>query len=95
MIKKNAVNKSHTISNGSSKTIASSKTKELRSVLGKEKKKSQESLEAESYDENSDFKVDVQDIIPRVNIIPQITDALINELADKDWKVIRENSLKY
>lgn len=78
----NAVHKSHTISNGPSKT------KELKSVHGKEKKKSSECLEAKNYDENSDSKVDVQDIIPRVNIVPQITDHLINELADKDWKVI-------
>nr|XP_018902745.1 PREDICTED: cytoskeleton-associated protein 5 [Bemisia tabaci]XP_018902746.1 PREDICTED: cytoskeleton-associated protein 5 [Bemisia tabaci]XP_018902747.1 PREDICTED: cytoskeleton-associated protein 5 [Bemisia tabaci]XP_018902749.1 PREDICTED: cytoskeleton-associated protein 5 [Bemisia tabaci] len=32
-------------------------------------------------------KVKIQDIVPRVDIRPQITDSLINELGDKNWKV--------
>ncbi|XP_030764641.1 protein mini spindles isoform X1 [Sitophilus oryzae] len=31
--------------------------------------------------------VNVQDLLPRVDISSQITDAVINELADKNWKV--------
>jgi len=54
---------------------------------------STESSEIGSDDEKPAYEVNIRDIVPRVDITPQITDALINELADKDWKV--RNIFKY
>lgn len=34
--------------------------------------------------------VNVQDLLPRVDISPQITESLIDEMADKNWKVRNE-----
>jgi len=48
---------------------------------------STESTEAASDDEKPAYEVNIRDIVPRVDISPQITDALINEFSDKDWKV--------
>ncbi|XP_029345564.1 protein mini spindles isoform X2 [Acyrthosiphon pisum] len=55
-------------------------------------KKSKGSSESSSDDEKPDNEVNVRDIVPRVDITPQITDALINEFSDRDWKV-RSNAL--
>jgi len=52
---------------------------------------STESIEAASDDEKPAYEVNIRDIVPRVDISPQITDALINELSDKDWKVCSIN----
>lgn len=46
-------------------------------------------MEVVSDDEKPAYEVNIRDIVPRVDISPQITDALINEFADKDWKVCR------
>lgn len=46
-------------------------------------------MDVGSDDEKPAYEVNIRDIVPRVDISPQITDALINELADKDWKVCR------
>lgn len=48
---------------------------------------STESIETVSDEEKPAYEVNIRDIVPRVDITPQITDALINELSDKDWKV--------
>lgn len=55
--------------------------------------RSTESSEVGSDDEKPAYEVNIRDIVPRVDITPQITDALINELADKDWKVC--NTFKF
>lgn len=34
-----------------------------------------------------DNEVNVRDFVPRVDITPLITDTLINEFSDRDWKV--------
>ncbi|XP_044737477.1 protein mini spindles isoform X3 [Chrysoperla carnea] len=46
-------------------------------------------LDEEEDDDNSQKSntVNVQELLPRVDISGQITDALINELGDKNWKV--------
>lgn len=56
---------------------------------------STESIETASDDEKPSYEVNIRDIVPRVDISPQITDALINELSDKDWKVSSINILVY
>lgn len=48
---------------------------------------STEALDVACDHEKLAFEIDIQDILPRVDISPPITDALINELADKNWKV--------
>lgn len=48
---------------------------------------STESIETASDEEKPAYEVNIRDIVPRVDITPQITDALISELSDKDWKV--------
>lgn len=35
-------------------------------------------------------EVNLQDLLPRVDISSQITEALLEEMADKDWKVRNE-----
>lgn len=47
-----------------------------------------------SDDEKPAYEVNIRDIVPRVDITPQITDSLISELSDKDWKVWINKSLK-
>ncbi|XP_008189868.1 protein mini spindles isoform X2 [Acyrthosiphon pisum] len=54
---------------------------------GKNMDGSTESIETASDDEKPSYEVNIRDIVPRVDISPQITDALINEFSDKDWKV--------
>lgn len=54
---------------------------------GKNMDGSTESIETASDEEKPAYEVNIRDIVPRVDITPQITDALINELSDKDWKV--------
>ncbi|CAK9799265.1 Protein mini spindles [Anthophora plagiata] len=39
---------------------------------------------------NSNNEIDINNLIPRVDISSQITEALLNELADKNWKVRNE-----
>lgn len=56
-------------------------------IRGKKIEGSTESLDVASDDEKPTFEVNIRDIVPRVDITPQITDALINEFSDKDWKV--------
>lgn len=55
---------------------------------GKKTEGSTESLDVASDDEKPAYEVNIRDIVPRVDITPQITDALISELSDKDWKVM-------
>ncbi|XP_026810117.1 LOW QUALITY PROTEIN: protein mini spindles-like [Rhopalosiphum maidis] len=50
------------------------------------------STESSSDDEKPDNEVIIRDFVPRVDITPLITDTLINELSDRDWKV-RSNAL--
>ncbi|XP_050054425.1 protein mini spindles-like isoform X3 [Aphis gossypii] len=50
------------------------------------------STESSSDDEMPDNEVNVRDFVPRVDITPLITDTLINEFSDRDWKV-RSNAL--
>lgn len=45
-------------------------------------------MDVASDDEKPAYEVNIRDIVPRVDITPQITDALISELSDKDWKVM-------
>lgn len=33
-------------------------------------------------------KTDISDMLPRIDISNQLTEALLNELSDKNWKVI-------
>uniref|UniRef100_A0A2S2Q544 Cytoskeleton-associated protein 5 n=1 Tax=Sipha flava TaxID=143950 RepID=A0A2S2Q544_9HEMI len=54
---------------------------------GKQIEGSSESLEVASDDEKPAYEVNIRDIVPRVDITPLITDSLISELSDKDWKV--------
>lgn len=54
---------------------------------GKKIKGSTESLNGVSDDEKPTHEINIRDIVPRVDITPQITDALISEFSDKDWKV--------
>lgn len=53
--------------------------------------RSTESIETASDEEKPAYEVNIRDIVPRVDISPQITDSLINELSDKDWKVSSVN----
>jgi len=39
--------------------------------------------------EKLDFKINLQKIGQRVDITSQITDALIDEMSNKDWNVIK------
>ncbi|CAK9821655.1 Protein mini spindles [Anthophora retusa] len=39
---------------------------------------------------NSNSEIDINNLIPRVDISSQITESLLNELADKNWKVRNE-----
>ncbi|CAK9796545.1 Protein mini spindles [Anthophora plagiata] len=39
---------------------------------------------------NSNSEIDINNLIPRVDISSQITEGLLNELADKNWKVRNE-----
>lgn len=39
-------------------------------------------------------QVNIQDLLPRVDISAQITESLLNEIADKDWKVRNEALMK-
>ncbi|KAL5234313.1 hypothetical protein ACI65C_001723 [Semiaphis heraclei] len=55
-------------------------------------KKSKGSTDSSSDDEKPENEVNIRDFVPRVDITPQITDALINEFSDRDWKV-RSNAL--
>lgn len=36
---------------------------------------------------SSNSEIDINNLIPRVDISNQITESLLNELADKNWKV--------
>ncbi|KAF7272697.1 hypothetical protein GWI33_014546, partial [Rhynchophorus ferrugineus] len=56
------------------------------------KSASSNSLDAVEDDEGGGEPepINIQDLIPRVDISGQISDALINELADKNWKVRME-----
>lgn len=54
---------------------------------GKKINGSTESLDGVSDDEKPTHEINIRDIVPRIDITPQITDALISELSDKDWKV--------
>ncbi|CAB0035199.1 unnamed protein product [Trichogramma brassicae] len=44
----------------------------------------------EDVEENSTPAIDLSEMIPRVDISNQLTEALINELSDKNWKVRNE-----
>ncbi|XP_014225605.1 protein mini spindles isoform X1 [Trichogramma pretiosum] len=44
----------------------------------------------EDVEENSAPAIDLSEMIPRVDISNQLTEALINELSDKNWKVRNE-----
>lgn len=50
-----------------------------------------DSTECEPTDDGdadaSQEAINVQDLLPRVDIGPQLTSAIINELSDKNWKV--------
>lgn len=41
-----------------------------------------------SDDEKPVNKINIQDIVPRKDITQYVTDALINEFSDRDWKVM-------
>lgn len=51
-------------------------------------------MEVDSDEDKPDYKVNIRDILPRVDITSQITDSLINELSDKDWNVIEKKEKK-
>lgn len=36
---------------------------------------------------SSNSEIDINNLIPRVDISNQITESLLNELSDKNWKV--------
>ncbi|XP_050528781.1 protein mini spindles-like isoform X2 [Daktulosphaira vitifoliae] len=54
---------------------------------GKKIEGSTESLDVGNDDEKPVYEINLRDIVPRVHITSQITDSLISELSDKDWKV--------
>ncbi|XP_074041153.1 protein mini spindles-like isoform X1 [Leptinotarsa decemlineata] len=59
------------------------------------KSASSDSLDVVEDDEDTDpAPVNIQDLIPRVDISGQITETLINELSDKNWKVRNESLTK-
>lgn len=43
--------------------------------------------ESASDDEKPDIEINKQDVVARIDITPQLTDTLINEFSDRDWKV--------
>ncbi|VEN60708.1 unnamed protein product, partial [Callosobruchus maculatus] len=56
-------------------------------VRGVKKSASSNSLDAEEEDEPAEPEpVNIQDLIPRTDVSSQITESLLNELADKNWK---------
>nr|CAI5824163.1 unnamed protein product [Callosobruchus analis] len=56
-------------------------------VRGVKKSASSNSLDAEDEDEPAEPEpVNIQDLIPRTDVSGQITESLLNELADKNWK---------
>ncbi|KAJ8937293.1 hypothetical protein NQ318_020343 [Aromia moschata] len=58
---------------------------------GVTKSASSNSLDAAESDAGTEPEpINIQDLIPRVDISGQITEALINELSDKNWKVRNE-----
>lgn len=57
-------------------------------LLGVTKSASSNSLDALEDDvAEQPEPINVQDLLPRVDISGQITEALLNQLADKNWKV--------
>lgn len=46
------------------------------------------------YDEDATPSINLKDLIPRVNIEPQITEALLAEISDKNWKTRNEGLTK-
>jgi hypothetical protein len=45
-------------------------------------------------DEVEPQQININDFLPRVDISPQVTEALLAELADKNWKTRNEGLLK-
>ncbi|KAG5893374.1 hypothetical protein JTB14_000138 [Gonioctena quinquepunctata] len=54
------------------------------------KSASSDSLDVADEEDAEPVQINIQDLIPRVDISGQITEVLINELADKNWKVRNE-----
>lgn len=66
--------------------------------LSKSKSESADNLDEieDSGEKESEPAFNPQDLLPRVDISNQITEALINELSDKNWKVcILSNGIVY
>lgn len=54
--------------------------------------KSEEDLSNDYEEKKSSNQINMNDLMPRVDISGQITESLLNELADKNWKVCRDVS---
>lgn len=66
-------------------------------ITGLVKTASADSLDHQTDDEQASAEsgtANVQDLLPRIDISSQITEALITELSDKNWKVRNEALIK-
>ena len=77
---------------------ASVETIKMIIILGCKNTKSTTDMYTEEENENSGSETiestSVQDLLPRVDLSPQITEVLLNEMADKNWKVRYEALIK-
>lgn len=60
-----------------------SKTSKKSAALGQGDEEGEEEVE----EKTSSAQVELSDVMPRIDISNQLTEALLNELSDKNWKV--------
>ncbi|XP_026670191.1 protein mini spindles isoform X2 [Ceratina calcarata] len=67
----------------------------IRGSKGKKEKASDDDEDVEvEKKSNSNSEIDINNLIPRIDISNQITEGLLNELSDKNWKVRNEGLQK-